>query len=231
MKKITGAHWIKRVLSVVLALGMVVTTLTVADLAKIVNAAETNATGDETTLYGERLKGMRTRAVLDELPIPADKRSGAAYNEWLVDWHASTKGTMERPFVILELVPYYEQASFGWLIEGCEPIDMERVKGNSTIMSSISYLGTSSKFFNTKLVDYETYFFPDEEEGKRGFYTEKKNVGGTDVMTYKFSETQWESSAMSLTDGTEIDGYWETVEPGKGTHRIAVADGADGDGM
>lgn len=39
-------------------------------------------------------------------------------------------GTAQHPFLILEVVPYSGLAEFGYMIDGCEPIDFSNAKGN-----------------------------------------------------------------------------------------------------
>ena len=210
MKKAKGANWKKRVLSAALAIGMVITMISAADWANIANAAASNGRS-ESLLFQDQGKALRTRAVLDELPIPADKRSGAEYDAWIANWQSGEKGTYNRPFMILELVPYYEQGNFGWLIDGCEPIDIDRLRGNSNLMSGIEYL-EAKNFYTINQITETTHFFPDETEGRREFYT----ANGT----YKFDTTTWEG--MKKTDSKQVKGYWEVVENKTGTHRIAT---------
>ena len=212
MKKFKGANWKKRVLAAAMAVGMVLTMITASDWANIANAAGSGRS--ENLLFQDQGKALRTRAVLDDLPIPADKRSGAEYDAWIANWQSGEKGTYDRPFMILELVPYYEQGNFGWLIDGCEPIDVDRLRGNTTQMSGIKWL-EAQNFFTVNQIDYTTYFFPGETEGRREFYTENN--------TYKFNETTWES--MKKTDAKQFHGYWEVVENKTGTHRITTDPG------
>lgn len=223
MKRFKGANLKKRILSAALALGMVITMISTADWSGVAKAAASSGKGsDETINYLEGANALRTRAVLDKLPIPEDVKTDEEYAAWLEGWRGKTKGTVDRPFVVLELVPYYEQGNFGWLIDGCEPVDVDRMRGNTTIMSSIEWL-ESQGFFNVTLIDYKTVFFPDEMEGEREFYVENG--------TYRFSTAEW--GAMKHDDIadfdaslTGIEGYYETVKLGEGKFRVVA--GEDG---
>lgn len=43
----------------------------------------------------------------------------------------SEPGTSDHPFIVLEIVPYEGFAEFGYLVAGCEPVDLERVSWSS----------------------------------------------------------------------------------------------------
>lgn len=227
MSKFKGANWKKRLLSVGLASVMVVSMLATSDLESIVNAA--GLSKSETLLYAGGGVPMRTRTVLNDLPIPdtitpgADgKYSGAAYESWLSTWRSTDRGTIDRPFVVLELVPYYEQATFGYMIEGCEPFAFEKMAGNEFLMNKIGGLGGSYCTFEE--IDEVTYFFPDEIEGQREFY--QKESGG--AAADKVSESDWNSATYTKTSYTDPDdsdkhavlGYYEVVPEGQGYFRI-----------
>ena len=46
-----------------------------------------------------------------------------------------TKGTESNPFVILEIVPYEGYAEIGYLIDGCEPVDIDKLLIQGSLMT------------------------------------------------------------------------------------------------
>lgn len=45
-------------------------------------------------------------------------------------------GTAENPLTILEIVPNHSMAKIGYLIPGCEPIDMNKLKTDDTVFGT-----------------------------------------------------------------------------------------------
>lgn len=79
---------------------------------------------------------------------------------------ALPRGTVDHPFVILEIVPYEEYAEIGYLISGCEPVRIEDMYGDS-LAYSVSSISVG-KFKDDKT----SYFFSDEPESKENRYDE-----------------------------------------------------------
>lgn len=96
------------------------------------------------------------------------------------------RGTVNHPFVILEIVPYEEYAEIGYLISGCEPVRIEDMFGDS-LTSGVSSISVG-KFTD----DGESYFFLEEPESKKEYYD-----GG-----YEFKS------------GGDYAGYYELVASG-----------------
>ncbi|MBR6152247.1 MAG: DUF5057 domain-containing protein [Lachnospiraceae bacterium] len=211
MRKNKGVVWRKRILSVILAMVMVAMMLSSADWGMIAKADV--ASKDETVSYEGTTK-TRVRGVLNELPIPNDKRSGTAYDEWLKNWYNAARGTVDRPFLILEIVPYYEQGNIGYLIEGCEPVALERMTGNEWMYS----LGGYSTLFKVSQATGNIYFFTDEAEGKQSYYVNKNGD------SYRVDDYSWNNSKLKK-EAKDLFGYYECVEEGMGNFRIAEEDG------
>ena len=110
---------------------------------------------------------------------------------------AATRGTADRPFVILEIVPYEEYAEFGYLISGCEPVDVENMYGRSAL-TTIASMGNATCSQKT------AYFFPDEPEGN--------------TANYDNAMTAYTSSDV------ECIGYYEYVGSGNGTIKRTIAE-------
>lgn len=213
----------KRVLSVALALGMVLTMLP----ADAIQAAAKKVTDDGTAITTSEYSDVsntksltRERRVLKSLP---------AINR------TKTKGSIENPFIILEVVPYMDYSSIGYLVEGCEPVDMDSLRGNKMAIESLT--GSDGDFFGFgkfTLASGNVFFFPDEEEGTRAFY-QNTNLTNQDLAAegiakkesgYRFTPDEWNAKEQSET--RTIYGYYEVVE--KGTGKFILEDVTDAEG-
>lgn len=147
-----------------------------------------NVIGQE-KFYADDAATKVTRGVVDtlgQLPQYNDETKKAA-----------TRGTADRPFVILEIVPYEEYAEFGYLISGCEPVDVENMYGRSAL-TTIASMGNATCSQKT------AYFFPDEPEGN--------------TANYDNAMTAYTSSDV------ECIGYYEYVGSGNGTIKRTIAE-------
>ena len=143
-----------------------------------------------------------TRGVVDKInQIPESKR-----DMYDADQSTYDLGTKENPFFILELVPYDEYGSFGYNIGGCEPTDVQKMRGTG----KIDTLG-SMNMCDEKRMD-KTYFFEDAQELKT---------------------TEFEHPLVKEDIVQSFDGYYELVEAGEGAFRqnedgtIVKADGGN----
>lgn len=96
------------------------------------------------------------------------------------------RGTEYHPFVVLEIVPYEEYAEIGYLIGGCEPVDISKMYGDYDMYQLIS-LG------NANIQVSSAYFFIDEPQGDKSLYT---------------------GSTSNASNNTTVNGYYELVESG-----------------
>ena len=157
--------------------------------------------------YQNKLKAdenlpVMTRGVVDKInQIPESKR-----DMYDADKSTYALGTKENPFFILELVPYDEYGSFGYNIGGCEPTDVQKMRGTG----KIDTLG-SMNMCDEKRMD-KTYFFEDAQELKT---------------------TEFEHPPVKEDIVQSFDGYYELVEAGEGAFRqnedgtIVKADGGN----
>lgn len=178
----------KRIASAVCVLGMIVLCLGVV--------------GYQNKLKAEDNLPVMTRGVVDKInQIPQTKR-----NMYDADKSTYALGTKENPFFILELVPYDEYGSFGYNIGGCEPTDVQKMRGTG----KIDTLG-SMNMCDEKRMD-KTYFFEDAQELKT---------------------TEFEHPLVKEDIVQSFDGYYELVEAGEGAFRqnedgtIVKADGGN----
>ena len=183
---LTGAK--KKIASAVCVLGIVALCLGVV--------------GYQNKLKAEENLPVMTRGVVDKInQIPQTKR-----DMYDADKSTYALGTKENPFFILELVPYDEYGSFGYNIGGCEPTDVQKMRGTG----KIDTLG-SMNMCDEKRMD-KTYFFEDAQELKT---------------------TEFEHPLVKEDIVQSFDGYYELVEAGEGAFRqnedgtIVKADGGN----
>lgn len=117
------------------------------------------------------------------------------------------QGTPERPFFILEIVPYEEFGEFGYQIGGCEPVNVDKMFGFTNTSATLMTIN-SFKTCNVKQITGDhAYFFPDEEQSKFQYYKTNETL----VM-----------NNLKVTDTTvSVDGYYEYVGSG-GDFRITL---------
>lgn len=111
----------------------------------------------------------------------------ATNNEIPMENNSVEKGTVDNPFVILEIVPYEGYAEIGYEIAGCEPVDVNNL--NLRTDGSMDKIA-STKFCKTSWV--QQYRFPDESSDIPESFT-------------------YQSSKITL------NGYYEKVAKGTGT--------------
>lgn len=178
----------KKIASAACVLGMIVLCLGVV--------------GYQNKLKAEDNLPVVTRGVVDKMnQIPQTKR-----DMYDADKSTYALGTKENPFFILELVPYDEYGSFGYNIGGCEPTDVQKMRGTG----KIDTLG-SMNMCDEKRMD-KTYFFEDAQELKT---------------------TEFDRPLVKEDIVQSFDGYYELVEAGEGAFRqnedgtIVKADGGN----
>lgn len=170
---LTGAK--KKIASAVCVLGIVALCLGVV--------------GYQNKLKAEENLPVVTRGVVDKInQIPESKR-----DMYDADKSTYALGTKENPFLILEIVPYEEYGSFGYNIAGCEPTDIEKMRGTG-------WMGTISSM---NMSDCEqqnpTYFFADEPELTNTKFDDEPKIDAGDTIAH--------------------EGYYELVGEGNGSFR------------
>lgn len=142
--------------------------------------------------------------------------SGVAVNND-IPTETGTKGTESNPFVILEIVPYEGYAEIGYLIDGCEPVYIDRLR--TVIEGEKKYMETVTATKASTAVDGERYQFSDEvgipnnwtsanvEKTLLGYYEKVANGTGT------FLEEVEETSGVQYKNVGTKNGniVWKTV--------------------
>lgn len=222
MRKMRGARLWKRILSVVLTLGMVLAMLPFAEYPMVAQAAEES--GDITVSYDGNGVKKRVRGVLDKLDELVGEKTPSDFKAaWTKAKQDGKLGTVERPFLILEIVPSYDLAEIGYFVEGCEPIRMEDLCGTN-IMGGLTYTGCASSQQSTYGPGSQSpaCFFRDEPEGKREYY-----FSGNDVYTM-MTPTEYDSDYRTRRVEEVFKGYYERVADGEGIFVIEDILNADG---
>lgn len=227
----------KRVLSVALTIGMVAGMIPFANFG---NDAYVEAAGNSALDYSyantESGTVTRLRGVVDAFEdLPAQGMTEISnWDSWYAAWKYGERGTARRPFTILELVPYYDIATIGYQIEGCEPIDMQRVGGSNLVYG----FGGADIFSysNPGASGQKVYFFEDEREGKRNFYFNQSSIDSLTAGTDRFTEDQWDAKKVTdvitedFGEGTTavimegVTGYYERVAVGSGDFKFSITD-------
>lgn len=118
-----------------------------------------------------------------------------------VDFTSLTRGTPERPFLILEIVQAEECGEFGYLVGGCEPIRVEDAVYSFDILQITQTLNTADWI----TAGGDTYFFMDEPEGTFSNYS----------MTFEEWNNKLKDWGWPGTTRTH-KGYYQYVGKGKG---------------
>ena len=182
MKKLKGTKMGKRILSVVLAFGMVLALLPMAELGITVEAASNS---DIQIHYSNGNKVVRgVLDTIEDLPQYSDSA-----------WESKKVGTAKRPFLIVEIVPDEAMGHFGYLIGGCEPVDVEHMTTDD-FMYNITNVNESCVVNHVSGAE----FFPEEDQ-VQAKYNVGQNVSG------------WVRTEPA---GKTLKGYYEVVEPGEG---------------
>lgn len=220
MRKTQNRHMKKRIFSAALALGMVLSMLPSdgieAAAKKVVSDA---ARGDVTYTYSNY---TNAKTVARERKAWKDNLATG-----IIADSSQAKGSKENPFVILEVVPYKDYSSIGYLAEECEPANMYELGGNKLVIDTLT--GPDGDFFGFgkfMLPAGNVYFFPDEKEGDVSFY-QNTNLTGEEVTidsvtiashqsALQFTDDQWEAKKKTaLADpSAKILGYYEVVPKG-----------------
>jgi hypothetical protein len=242
MKKIKLARIKKRVLSATLTLALVAGMVSVADFGNgsVSKAAKSQISKSySNTVAGTPSRIRGTVWNCSDMPkqtvngvsysIDGDNLTSGNYKKWLAAWQSAKKGTTERPFMILEVVPYYECASIGYSIEGCEPVAMERLCGNSRAYDYGEYSSYKDLFYFYR-PSGKVYFFEDEQEGKRKFYCTSQADDINKKATERINSSAWTGLKRttvvtdSYTGQEGVPGYFEMVKD-KGSFKYEVVDG------
>lgn len=118
------------------------------------------------------------------------------------------KGTEQNPFVILEVVPFEGIAEIGYLIDGCEPVDIDRIltaKDPNITNLGVNGAATVNQVIDTKF-ELETtdvlsnWIWETAKTITKNGYYERVSDGTGDFIQ---QVTEWESGTVVTTTQTE----------------------------
>ena len=234
MRRKTVKDLKKRILSVALTIGMVAGMIPVADLVNPSKVEAANSVIEYSYTNSSSGEVTRIRGVVDAFEdLPSQGITPISnWDSWIASWKASERGIPRRPMMILEVVPYYDIATIGYQIEGCEPVDTKRLGGYNNAGGF-----TGGDIYSITKPTGKIYFFEDEDEGKREFYFSQTSNDSLTKGTYTYTEAQWE--AMKVTDVVKetfvadggaseevegVTGYYEMVKEGDGDFKFVIVD-------
>ncbi len=123
-------------------------------------------------------------------------------------------GTEENPLVILEVVPYEEYAEIGYMISGCEPVDLTQLSIEQVITVSGRVSATNNPYSTYSICYSGILFFSDEPEAS----------AGADVIGYAYAcqdnSYTWDYTGQWSSTSTTLNGYYEVVEAGEGIFNL-----------
>lgn len=138
--------------------------------------------------------------------------SGVAINNDIPD-EIGDKGSATNPFVILEIVPYEGYAEIGYLIDGCEPVDIN----NETLRTDSNAGMTLIASANASTVNWtEQYRFLDEDNIPKSFQKSDQQI-----MLYGYYEKVADNTGSFIEKKNETTGLTDyiKVETNKGNIR------------
>ena len=225
MKKFKGERIWKRIMSIAMVILMVLAILPFDELSLIAKAeAVKNSYGVfEYTYNNGTTTKKRVRAVLQDLP----DTGSLSWDEWVKNvWKKGTRGSITRPFMLLEVVPYYNNSTLGYFVDGCEPVNIDDVTGNQVLVNRLlAYLGD---LFEVSEIAGDLFYFADEDEGNITFYIDQnvENWETNPTTKLRFSASEWETKKKNgATNPVTLKGYYEVVSPGEGNFVLNVVDG------
>lgn len=132
------------------------------------------------------------------------------------NWQSLERGTAARPFVVLEVVPYEEYAEFGYLIGGCEPVNINRMLAKYADMQIIA-----NAFDGISIEAGTRYFFEDE---LKYLYRDDPAIGDFNNFVKKFFGVVDDNDLVGFFsgNGTSVKGHYERVAPGQGYFKLVV---------
>lgn len=160
---------------------------------------------------GEDNSGKITRGVVNDLnQFNKDMTYDSSTRTWKRNAdYQSTIGTSSNPFLVLEVVPNNAFAYFGYMVDGCQPLNIAQLfnyLGGNSYGISMGALATNcaSEYYEV------TKVFADEHEYERANYDGKQSG----EVNQQYYTKYWKHvTDKSLT----MSGYYEYVGSGKGS--------------
>jgi hypothetical protein len=169
----------------------------------ITSKAETHSNGNVVRGVVNDLSELDSK--LDHLSYQADTKNYTRKPDY-----EKTLGTKTNPFVILEVVPNYTAASFGYNIDGCAPVDMTAMRLKKGVLSNGNGTNIQNQFVTDLGAEFIDEWYLDQQKD-----TYNTQLGLTNQTS------KWTLKEGSLTNY----GYYIKVGRGKGC--FAYPDGSE----
>lgn len=121
-------------------------------------------------------------------------------------------GTAENPFTILEIVPNKSMGMIGYMIPGCEPVDMEALAADRDLNPDFKIDMIDSGLFSGEGDNYAYSFVDKLPEGA---------VVTDDIYNYNTAYGKWCTFDNIKTPGYSEYGYYEYVGVGNGSFAVS----------
>ena len=130
----------KRVFSILLVLCMVFTMLPSDALQAAAKKTVSDEVKGDSTYEHNNLSN--TKSVTRVRRVVKDSSTAGVITD-----ASMAKGTVENPFVILEVTTYPDYSSIGYLVDGCEPVNMDSLGGNKMAIKDLTGNEDGGDFF------------------------------------------------------------------------------------
>lgn len=124
-------------------------------------------------------------------------------------------GTEANPFTILEIVPNKSMGMVGYMIPGCEPVDMEALQADGDLSSDV----------NIDLIGPGLWASSEEGDNYRYAFADGLPEGAQiteDRYNYATAYGKWCKFENSVAPGYSEYGYYENVGEGNGTYQVTL---------
>ncbi|MFW5630645.1 MAG: DUF5057 domain-containing protein [Acetivibrio ethanolgignens] len=150
----------------------------------------------------QRYQAFARPGLMAEVAGEAIPTAAAGVGETIQKDRTKPLGSNENPFLILEILPDESFAELGYLIAGCEPVDMER-------LSYYQEMKTVAEATGIEIEEKEYYYFGEEKEYKDA----KKVAGEANLLTPL-------QSPKIVNDKKEVYGYYVKGEKNTGAFAL-----------
>lgn len=127
-------------------------------------------------------------------------------------------GTTENPFTILEIVPNKSMGMIGYMIPGCEPVNMEALSTDRDLNSDVLLDFVQSGIFSGGENQYQYAFYDGLPAGAEIF---------DDIYNYPYTYGKWCLLKNTPNIGYFEYGYYEYVGAGNGTFEVTEGETPD----
>lgn len=149
-------------------------------------------------------------------PVSAEKRAVSDKISYLPKDTEKDMGSAENPFTVLEIVPNQSMAMIGYMIPGCEPVDIAAIGADTNMTGAWQTMVDNGLYTKDEMHDY------------RFLHDLPKDAVILDWQTTNMNEivgkwVKWTNSNTTRLPGYSEYGYYEFVGEGKGNFALADA--------